>query len=1079
MELATSAAQRLIGHRYRLGDLIGEGGMGAVYRAEDRLTGQTVALKRVSASGLAFSELVSFDDSVDIRRMLAREFQTLAALRHPNIISVLDYGFDSERQPYFTMDLLTEARTLLEAGANRPLQEQIGLLNQALQALTFLHRRGIIHRDLKPSNILVRDRQVKVLDFGLAAPNHEHSAAISGTLAYIPPEILLDHPATFAADLYAMGIIAFEIFAGRYPFEWTTINDLLEAHIHAEPPWSVLHVPDDVVHVLKRLLAKQPADRYRGANETILALCQAAGLPAPPETRSIRDSFLHSAPLMGRGMELYRLSAALQNMLQKSMESQDNFWLVGGESGIGKSRLINELETLALVRGVTVLRGQAVSDGARPFQSWIEPLRRLVLMTELSDLEAGILKEIVHDVPMILDRAIPDAPRLAPQAQQERLLQLIMRLITGQQQPILILLEDLHWSGSDDFLILSRLHELLKSNPSLPIMVVGTYRNDETPELPTRFAGAQLLPLKRLDSEDIEQLSAAMIGDAAHQVSVQQLLQRETEGNVFFLIEVVRALAEDAGQLSEIGNTALPEKVAAGGIQHIIQRRLARIPERAQALLRFAALMGRELDLPVLRHIAQKSEQAATLDTWLIDAAVLEAQGERWRFSHDKFREGVVNSVEPAARPPLHAQIASAIEALYPHDAGQAAILAYHWGSAENARKEAHYSRLAGEQAHRISAYTDALRFFERALTLYAAQNDEDAIRHRAQLTNDVGRTYFWKGEFPKAEQYFQDTVTLSREIDYREMLAAGLGGLGDTCQQKGGYAEARQYYLQALALARELHYLPAIQLALTGLGDAESRLGNFAQALVYLQEALSISDDDLGHRTTVYNMTGIAHALSGDLVQAKNDFAAGVALARQTGDRAKIAQTLSNLGEVVRIQGQFAEARAVLDESLRISEEIGNRYSISNIHMNLGQVEVALGNDAAAHQHFYRALSIGREIAAIPIQLGAILGLIRSVAQTGQTEYALELLGMVIHHPAYSPDYDETLRQPFYEELKAKHPPEVTAAAIERGKALALEAAIERILSENASVQVEHIPLPKQGTDRAGVPVGTPANPL
>jgi hypothetical protein len=132
-----------ITNRYRLLELLGEGGMGAVYRAFDRLSGETVALKRMRAPEGVYAE-----DPLG----LAHEFRLLASLRHPHIISVRDYGFDASRQPFFTMDLLRSPRTIVEAGRRQPLRARVALIQQMLLALAYLHRRGILHRDLKPAN---------------------------------------------------------------------------------------------------------------------------------------------------------------------------------------------------------------------------------------------------------------------------------------------------------------------------------------------------------------------------------------------------------------------------------------------------------------------------------------------------------------------------------------------------------------------------------------------------------------------------------------------------------------------------------------------------------------------------------------------------------------------------------------------------------------------------------------------------------------------------------------------------------------------------------------------------------------
>src|SRR5258708_342376 len=365
--------------------------MGAVYRATDRLSNTIVALKQViSPTGDVMP--VSEADPVDLRLALAKEFGTLASLRHPNIISVLDYGFDQEHQPYYTMDLLENARTILDYGQNQPRNVQINLLIQLLRALAYLHRRTIIHHDLKPANILLADDQLKVLDFGLSLVRNldaDQTDGFSGTLAYLAPEILSQNAnPTESSDLYAVGVIAYELFVGDHPFDLSDVMHLVDQVLNEVP--DLAPIDTYLVSIVSRLLAKSPQDRFKDATEVIQAFSAAVNLPLPTETQATRESFLQPAEFVGRDNELTKLTTVLQNALS----GQGRLWLIASESGVGTSRLLEELRTLALVPQALVLRAQPIAERSDLHHLWREAVRWLALNTALSGLEASGVEQI-------------------------------------------------------------------------------------------------------------------------------------------------------------------------------------------------------------------------------------------------------------------------------------------------------------------------------------------------------------------------------------------------------------------------------------------------------------------------------------------------------------------------------------------------------------------------------------------------------------------------------------------------------------------------------------------------------------
>jgi eukaryotic-like serine/threonine-protein kinase len=711
-----------IGKRYRILNEIGGGGMGKVFRALDRLTNTIVAIKQVAVSG---SLLDSLNVSLDFRIALAQEFRVLSSLHHPNIISVLDYGFDQERRPYFTMEFLNNAKNIVDITANLPLKEKLHLWIQLLQALAYLHRRGVVHRDLKPENVMVVDNQVKVLDFGLATVREKEkdrkSEFLVGTLNYMAPEVLGGSPASELSDLYATGLIAYEIFARTSPYDITNFSQLLTDITNLIPDVSELDVSDEIQTIIARLLAKDPAGRFDNALDVIDALDKVTPFKIEYDNSTIRESFLQSATFVGRDTEREMLVTSLDKARH---DNHGSSWLIGGVSGVGKSRLTDEFRTQALVTGTHVWRGQAIAEGGAPYFEWLPILRLLALYTDpddLSDLEAGVLKEIIPDIETLIERAVPNAPDIDALNTQARLLNVIQGLFQRQADAIVILLEDLHWSN-ESLEVLRRLNEIVAN---LPLMIVGNYRIEERPNLPTELPGMKLIELDRLSQPEMAMLSASIAGPDGQRSDVIELLEQETEGNVFFIVEVMRVLAEEAGGLVNIGRMTLPESVFAGGIQKAMERRLQKLPDTTIPLLQFAAIAGKAVDVALLQH----KFNTVDIDRWLTvcsDANVLEVQNNQWQFAHDKLRDGLLHGLSEHERANLHRQVAETIQAVYPENSIRLVNLAYHWEKASveadtdtfTLDKAIEYLEKAADQAIENNLHNEGLVYMERLFEL-------------------------------------------------------------------------------------------------------------------------------------------------------------------------------------------------------------------------------------------------------------------------------------------------------------------------------------------------------------------------
>ena len=267
--------------RFRIDAAIGRGAMAEVYQALDLQTSAFVALKVLRHTAV--------EDGVSLARF-AREAEVQAKLRHRNVAALLATGVTDKHEPYLALELLRgkSLRSVLKAEGRIAPRRAASYAFQALQGLAAVHAAGVLHRDLKPANIMLEPSpgpvdRVVLIDFGFATFEGSAKLTLQGTvvgsLTYIAPERLRGEPADQRADVYAIGVILFELLAGRPPFTAADDFDLIEQHLAVEPPRLQSIDPDlpaALDDVLARALEKQPANRFTDALDMAAALELAA-----------------------------------------------------------------------------------------------------------------------------------------------------------------------------------------------------------------------------------------------------------------------------------------------------------------------------------------------------------------------------------------------------------------------------------------------------------------------------------------------------------------------------------------------------------------------------------------------------------------------------------------------------------------------------------------------------------------------------------------------------------------------------------------------------------------------------------
>jgi len=931
----------VLGGRYRIVRFLARGGMGEVYEAEDLELGERVALKTVRA------EIAR--DAGALERF-KREIHHAHKVTHPNVCRTFDIAHHrtdgGEDVTFVSMELLP-GETLSERirrGGRMPPSEALPIVRQMASALDAAHEAGIVHRDFKSSNVLLvparAGLRAVVTDFGLSragAASDETSsvtgtAGFVGTPAYMAPEQVSGGAITRAADLYALGVVMYEMLTGSWPFEGDTPLSLAAKRLKEDPPSPRSRVPDldrRWESAVLRCLEREPADRFRSAGDVVKAI-EGQAVPIGRRRRRVGQAVAAAVAL----------SVALAAWLARRGTPP-----APAGSGAVSPPAALPWGTAAPRRSVAVLGFRNLSG--RPDAAWLSTALAEMLTSELA---AG---EKLRTVPgesvarMKAELSLVEAESLA-------------RDTLGR----------IRQSIGSDLVVLGSYFTDAGGRIRIDVRLQDTAAGDTVASLTESGTQAEVLDLVSRAGRSLRaRLGVGELSTAAA-AEARAALPSSPQAAELYARGLDRLRVFDA-----LGARDLLQQAVAADPRHALAHSAlaeawsklghdARAAAEARAAFDLSSGLSREHRLSVegrYREIAREWDQAIAIGRTLFgffpDSLDYGLRFAAAQTSAGKGKEALatlqaLRRLPPPASEDPRIDLAEAQAARSLADSKRqvaAGARAAKKAAAQGARHLLARARFEeGSALQNLGQPDQARAALEEAGRMFAEAGDRRGV---AGSLNNVALILANRGDFPGARKMSQDALAIYREIGNQSGVALMQGNLGNFHYYGGDLAAARKAYSETLVTYRHLGEKDGVARMLTNIASVRADEGDMAGAKRTFEEALSAwraSGHQNGAAITQYSI-GQTLLNLGDLPAARAKHEEALATFRETGDKSGTAEALFGLGHVLKEEGDLAEARRRYEEALALRDELGEKSVAAGIRLALADLSLENGRAAEA----------------------------------------------------------------------------------------------------------------------------------
>lgn len=825
----------------------------------------------------------------------------------------------------------------------------------------------------------------------------------------------------------------------------------------------------------------------------LIPVYRPTGQPATPLDAGI------TIPLIGREPETARLAQALESF---QAQQQGHVFILEGETGMGKSRLIAEFRRMVQATNTQWLYRAGLHNTQTPYQAWLPIIMACLPQSpDQAPSTETIEQRMAHVAPHrsdllpllndVLGLDLPENATLAPLQSNERhdlRMSLLVELIRlrALQAPLVIVLEDAQWFDSLSWELTQAVGRAINAG-RLPLLLLLSIRLTEQPpslealESLVQLPSAERIRLHPLSADATLDLAANCLGQppAIMPANLATLLRNRVGGNPFFAEELVLSL-RDQGMLRVIMGTERPYCELADDndqllrsipptLHGLVLARIDRLPPEQQLTLKLGAVIGYQFAYaPLYRLLNQTraaSHEEATI--WLAQLAereflrsVAPPPNAIYEFQHAIIRDVTYNTLLFSQRRQLHRAVAEWYEQFVPDTGDKESdqvrpvarwnILAYHWEQVGELQRAINALQQAGTQALKLYALAEARQALSHALALLAslpnATQPNSAVE--APLRHQLGIVCWYSGDLAVAYTHFAQSLALAPSNDDEPLVVENLSYLGRIASDIGDYHAARAHleaaYMRAAANNDRRHQMQIRRY----LGVVAQREGDYREAEEESNTALSFaqqSADDFAIANILLDL-GANAVLENRLADARRAFSESLEVCRQLGHRWIEAIAVSNLGELAAQAGDIVTAQTYQQEGLQLARSFGDRFGVAINLNNLGELAWQQGNHADAVRYFREGLPAMLEVGSSIALLYGLYGLLPLLAHLDDPMLAASLAELIIQHPACDVHLQQKTRQ-FLDKIATTLRPTDRCAAREHGAHLSLEQAVQSVL--------------------------------